>query len=122
MLGRFPLGTMQGRLLPKYKGRYQAHPNGYWRDEFAVAAEAGLDLIEFILDLEDAAENPLFADSQAIKAITAKTGIGVVSICADYFMDAPLHTDRNSVQVLDRLIDVNSGVSRDAPKLRANDS
>ena len=34
-----PLGVMQGRLLPKYQERYQAHPVGYWQDEFAVAAE-----------------------------------------------------------------------------------
>ena len=59
MLGRFPLGTMQGRLVPKLDGRYQAHPKGYWRDEFKVAAELGLDLIEFILDYNDAEQNPL---------------------------------------------------------------
>ena len=36
------IGVMQGRLLPKYKGRYQAHPVGYWQDEFPKAAELGL--------------------------------------------------------------------------------
>ena len=41
---------MQGRLLPKYKGRYQAHPFGYWQDEFPIASELGLDCIEFIFD------------------------------------------------------------------------
>ena len=30
-------GIMQGRLLPKYKNRYQAHPFGYWEDEFWIA-------------------------------------------------------------------------------------
>ena len=28
---------MQGRLLPKYKGKYQAHPKGYWQNEFKIA-------------------------------------------------------------------------------------
>ena len=28
------VGVMQGRLLPKYKGRYQAHPKDTWQDEF----------------------------------------------------------------------------------------
>ena len=41
---------MQGRLLPKYQGRYQAHPKDYWRDEFKIASSIGLDCIEFILD------------------------------------------------------------------------
>ena len=58
-----PLGVMQGRLLPKYQGRYQAHPVGYWQDEFSVAAEVGLDCIEFILDYNQVEENPLFSHS-----------------------------------------------------------
>ena len=28
---------MQGRLLPKYKGRYQSHPLGYRQEEFTIA-------------------------------------------------------------------------------------
>ena len=54
-----PVGVMQGRLLPKYQGRYQAHPTGYWQDEFSIAAELELDCIEFILDYKDAGRNPL---------------------------------------------------------------
>ena len=50
MLGQYQVGIMQGRLLPKYQGRYQAHPKGYWQEEFDLASEAGLDLIEFIID------------------------------------------------------------------------
>ena len=46
-------GIMQGRLLPKYHGRYQAHPVGYWKDEFPIASQLGLDSIEFILDYND---------------------------------------------------------------------
>ena len=53
------IGVMQGRLLPKYQGRYQAHPVGYWQDEFIVAREVGLDCIEFILDYNNAEDNPL---------------------------------------------------------------
>ena len=50
---------MQGRLLPKYKGNYQAHPIGYWQSEFKIAQDIGLDCIEFILDFNKADENPL---------------------------------------------------------------
>ena len=42
------IGVMQGRLLPKYHGRYQAHPVGYWQDEFKIASQLELDCIEFI--------------------------------------------------------------------------
>lgn len=105
MLGRFPLGVMQGRLVPKHQGRYQAHPVGYWRDEFRVAASVGLDLIEFILDFNDAAANPLLADPAAIAEVSAATGIGVRSICADYFMEAPLQRVPGSAAVLSKLIE-----------------
>ena len=47
---------MQGRLLPKYKGRFQAHPVSYWSEEFPLAQERNLDLIEFILDFNDPQE------------------------------------------------------------------
>lgn len=53
------IGVMQGRLLPKYQGRYQAHPLGYWREEFEVAGKLGLDCIKFIFDFNDAFKNPL---------------------------------------------------------------
>ena len=105
MLGRFLLGTMQGRLAPKLEGRYQAHPKGYWRDEFDVAAESGLELIEFILDYEDADANPLFNNVSAIQHAIAESGVGVKSICADYFMTAPLQREPKSVTVLEQLID-----------------
>ena len=87
------LGVMQGRLLPKHNGRYQAHPVGYWRDEFPIAKELGLDLIEFIYDYNDVELNPL-SSIQGIKELNKtieKTEVLVKTICADYFMEAPLH-------------------------------
>ncbi len=104
MLGRYPLGVMQGRLLAEYKGRYQAHPVGYWRDEFEIAADLGLELIEFILDFENAGKNPLLAEPEAVLKAAAETGVEVRSICADYFMEAPIQRNTASAGVLDRLI------------------
>ena len=105
------IGVMQGRLLPKYQGRYQAHPIGYWEDEFEIAASLGVDLIEFILDYNDFEENPLMSASgcEKIIEIANQSGVKVKTICADYFMDAPLHsTDLNvatlSAAVLRELI------------------
>ena len=106
------LGVMQGRLLPKYQGRYQAFPVGRWADEFTLAQGCGLDLIEFIFDYNDAEANPLLrADGCAeISSLSNQTGVLVETVCADYFMVAPLHAEemvavRKSISILNRLIE-----------------
>lgn len=106
------LGVMQGRLLPKYRGRYQAHPVEYWQQEFIIAAELGFTHIEFILDYNDADKNPLLsAEGRAeINHFIQQTGVKVRSICADYFMEAPLHsadTDvaKSSLSVMQNLLE-----------------
>ena len=103
---------MQGRLVPKYQGRYQAFPIGMWQDEFKVAKECGLDLIEFILDFNDADKNPLLKPGgvDEIVNISRDTGVSVKTICADYFMEAPLHSNDNkvveeSLKVLEKLLE-----------------
>lgn len=106
------IGVMQGRLVPKYKNQYQSHPVGYWDKEFAVAARLGLELIEFIVDLDGVEKNPLMsADGVAhVAEAVAKSGVQVASICADCFMAAPLHSPdpliaRSSLGYLRRLIE-----------------
>lgn len=87
------IGTMQGRLLNKYKGNYQAHPVGYWQNEFALARKLGLSCIEFIFDYDQWNSNPLMTieGRESIRNISQKTGVNVTTVCADYFMIAPLH-------------------------------
>lgn len=106
------IGVMQGRLLPKYQGRYQAFPVGMWQDEFQIAQDIGLDLIEFILDANDIDENPLMSDNgvEKIKSVAQKTGVSVQTVCADYFMEKPLHSSdvkivKEGFSVLERLLD-----------------
>lgn len=106
------IGVMQGRLLPKYQGRYQAHPIGNWEEEFTIAKKIGLNCIEFILDYNDAEKNPLLklGGVEEIINITEKTNVTVTTVCADYFMEAPLHsTDEaianKSLEVLNRLLE-----------------
>lgn len=93
------IGVMQGRLVPKYKGRYQAHPVGYWQDEFKEAETIGLDCIEFILDFNDAEKNPLLKTNGVADVQTEikNTGVDVHTVCADYFMEAPLHAEDSAV-------------------------
>lgn len=115
------IGVMQGRLLPKYKGRYQAHPLGYWEKEFSLAKNLGLDCIEFILDYNDFDKNPLMSDNgiKEIIRVKSKTGVDVKSICSDYFMEAPIHSENDevssqSIKVLNTLI-------KNASKLNVSD-
>ena len=92
-------GIMQGRLLPKLNNRYQAHPIGYWQDEFILAKKLKLDLIEFIFDYDNYMLNPLMSLSgiENIQRVISETGVNVKTICADYFMEAPIHSTNNSV-------------------------
>jgi sugar phosphate isomerase/epimerase len=106
------LGVMQGRLVPKYQGRYQAFPIGMWENEFKVAQECDLDLIEFILDFNDADENPLLKEGGVDEIANAikVSGVSVKTICADYFMEAPLHSSddkaaEKSFKILERLLE-----------------
>lgn len=104
---------MQGRLVPKYKNQYQSHPVGYWDQEFDVASQLGLDLVEFIVDLDRIEENPLMSTGGVARVaeVIARTGVRVSSICADCFMAAPLHSAdpvvaRSSATYLQRLVDL----------------
>ena len=91
----FEIGFMQGRSGPKYKGHYQAHPVDNWAHEFFFASQNDFSSIEFIVDLDDYNLNPLFSDTgvNILNNIIDETGVSVRSICADCFMDLPLHSD-----------------------------
>ncbi len=85
--------------MPKYQGRYQAFPIGMWQEEFKIAKSFNLDLIEFILDFNDVEENPLIKKGgvQEIKTVINDTSVDVQTICADYFMEAPLHSNNEDI-------------------------
>ncbi len=112
---------MQGRLLPKINNMYQSFPGKEWHKEFILAKELGLNCIEFIVDDFSINNNPLLSKSgmKKIKEISKKTGIQVKSICADYFMDYPIHThdhenNSKSIKILKKII-------HSANELRATD-
>ncbi|MEO6351406.1 MAG: TIM barrel protein [Candidatus Limnocylindrales bacterium] len=86
------LAIMQGRLVPPIDGRIQCFPRERWRDEFALAAAADLDAIEWIFDAFGRDVNPVSTDAglQEMAALSAQTGVSVRSVCADYFMERPL--------------------------------
>jgi hexulose-6-phosphate isomerase len=86
------LGIMQGRLVPPEARRFQCFPRSRWRDEFALAAAAGLDTIEWIYDAYGEGHNPLGTDAgiREIESLSARHCVHVESVCADWFMDFPL--------------------------------
>ena len=83
---------MQGRLVAPDGGRFQSFPRSRWREEFALAAAAGLDTIEWIYDAYGEDINPLTTDEgrRGLEHLAAQHGIGIESVCADWFMDFPL--------------------------------
>ena len=106
------VGIMQGRLSPPVNGKIQAFPWGSWMQEFYLAKEIGLDLIDWIVEADRFDENPLLTleGEKTIKEIVSKTGVQVGAVCADYFMDCPLircsHSDlKERMDILDFLID-----------------
>ena len=86
------IGIMQGRLVPPTENRIQCFPRERWTDEFELAAQAGLDCIEWIYDLYGADVNPLATDSglEKLRDLSLQHKVKILSICADYFMDKPL--------------------------------
>lgn len=86
------IGIMQGRLLPPTDGRIQCFPRQNWGDEFAHAARAQVDSIEWIYDEYGADVNPLATDEgiESILELVDEHGVQVTSVCADYFMERPL--------------------------------
>lgn len=106
------IGIMQGRLLPRYQNRYQSHPLNYWQAEFFIAKELGFNSIEFILDYNDYQKNPLMNSNGIIEIqdLIFQSGVTVKSICADYFMEAPFHSNeqKKSEEVLTILLNNSS--------------
>ena len=100
------IGVMQGRLLPKIDGRYQAHPIDKWQDEFLIASDLGLSFIEFILDFDHFESNPLMSSDRfaQILDLSQKTEVLVKTVCADYFMEAPLHSRNKSTASTSRKV------------------
>ena len=86
------LGIMQGRMVPPESGRFQSFPKARWRDEFELAATAGLDTIEWIYDAYGEDINPLVTEAGRgeLDRLCRKHAISIESVCADWFMDFPL--------------------------------
>ena len=81
----------------------------------------GLDSIEFILDFNNVEENPLLAPGgiENIQRAEQNNGIKVRSICADYFMKAPIHS--NDIVTVDKSINILQRLIRNASLMDVQD-
>ncbi|MFH1133496.1 MAG: sugar phosphate isomerase/epimerase family protein [Nanoarchaeota archaeon] len=88
------IGIMQGRLSTPFDGRIQFFPVHTWREELALAQQAGFDCIEWVFEQETLQKNPLMNDKgiAEIKELSEKHHIRISSICANYFMKDLLFT------------------------------
>jgi len=107
-----PIGIMQGRLSAPVGGRIQAFPVDTWRDELALALEAGLDCIEWVYEADTEPANPMRNESgiAEIRQLAQEAGVAVWSICADYYMSERLVSrdgvpESKNVDHLRRLLD-----------------
>jgi hexulose-6-phosphate isomerase len=85
------IGFMQGRLSPLVNGRIQAFPTDHWRQEFELAGAHGFPLMEWTIDADEMADNPLMsaAGREEIRSLERRHGVKVASLTADCFMQAP---------------------------------
>mgnify|MGYP006114350197 CR=1 FL=1 len=91
------IGIMQGRLSKPLNGEIQSFPKDSWESEFYLAKDIGFQLIEWVLG-DNLKDNPIINKEyfSKIKMIKNKTGIGVNSICCDYFMKNSLSKNVDS--------------------------
>ena len=94
------IGFMQGRLSPLVDGRIQAFPWASWKDEFPLAEQINIQLMEWTLDQDRLYENPLMtkAGQAEIKALCQRHGLSVPSLTGDCFMQAPLWKARGNTR------------------------
>ncbi len=83
---------MQGRLSPLVNGRIQAFPWDNWKDEFSLAQQINVHMMEWTLDQELLHENPLLTETgQAeIRDLCQRHELSIPSLTGDCFMQAPL--------------------------------
>lgn len=81
--------------MPRPYPKLKEFPSANWKDEFALAAENGIYNIEWVFEANNYANNPIWITEgrNEIKKLTEKTGVAVLSLCADYFLVNPLHRD-----------------------------
>lgn len=87
------LGMMQGRLTPSNGRGIQFFPFDFWKEEFRIGQQIGIQEIEWIFDYPDYEKNPIWSDEgcQEMRTVISQSGIEVRAVCWDYFMRRPFY-------------------------------
>lgn len=106
------IGIMQGRLSPMMNDKIQSFPWDSWEEEFFLARDVGLDIIDWVAEADGFENNPLCSGPgiDKIRELVLETGVAVGAICAHYFVQRPFFREEGSipaesVEVLENLID-----------------
>lgn len=85
------IGYMQGRLSPIVDGKIQSFPWSDWHAEFPAAQRLGFGLMEWTLDYERLADNPLMTRQgrAEVRRLSSKYNIKIRSLTADFLMQMP---------------------------------
>jgi L-ribulose-5-phosphate 3-epimerase len=85
------IGFMQGRLSPIRNGRIQSFPWETWEEEFETASRIQIRKMEWTIDSENFASNPLLtsAGNEKIKSLMSLVNLEIPSVTCDYFMENP---------------------------------
>ena len=91
------IGFIQGRLSPITNGKIQCFPWDYWQEEFKLANECRLHLMEWTLDQERLYNNPLMnaAGQNEIKGLMEKYKLTIPSLTGDCFMQMPFYKEND---------------------------
>ena len=60
---RLSFGIMQGRLSQKIDLPLQSFPHDSWENEFSRAKELGFKRLEWLVDIENDYNNPIFSEN-----------------------------------------------------------
>ena len=85
------VGFMQGRLSKLVDGKIQAFPEDEWENEFSIARNIGIKLMEWTLDYENLYRNPLLTvhGQKKIMELSMINSLSIKSLTGDCFMQRP---------------------------------
>ena len=85
------IGFMQGRLSPLRNGRIQSFPWETWQDEFEAAADLNIRKLEWTIDSENFASNPILTliGREEVRRLKTLYNMEIPSVTCDYFMENP---------------------------------
>jgi L-ribulose-5-phosphate 3-epimerase len=85
------IGFIQGRLSPMVNNKIQSFPWEHWKNEFSIAFNNKLKIMEWTLDYENLYNNPLMTNDgqNEIIQLCNKNKIDIPSLTGDCFMHMP---------------------------------